>query len=425
MIELPNIPRLYTALAEVLAVCLYADRLPLRCGKTATRAITVVWVIVLGVFLECTGFVPLMWWIPCMLCAVSLLYIYLWGTRCVNWLEALYITARAFMLAELAASVEWQLHCWIFPHRRGGDPLALLLLVVVYGAVYGVMYWLETSRPQPSGHLDISNKAALVAVVMAGTVFAVSNLLFLGEARTDMMSYCIRTLVDFCGVLILTVQHDQLRESALHSELAAMDKVLHRQYEQYKRSKEGIKLINSRYHELKIQIANIRAERDQAKQDAALAQMEHGIRQYEAENKTGNPVLDTLLTAKTMECQQQGISMTSVADGRLLNFLTTREICTLVGAPLDNAMESLSAEPDPEKRLLRVAIYAQSGFVMLRFENYCAAPVELAPDGLPARSTHGGYDLKGVRAVAQQHDGTMTVKWENGWFTVRILLPQK
>lgn len=106
MIELPNIPRLYTALAEVLAVCLYADRLPLRCGKTATGAITVVWVIVLGAFLKCTGFVPLMWWIPCMLCAVSLLYIYLWGTRCVNWLEALYTTARAFMLAELAASVE-------------------------------------------------------------------------------------------------------------------------------------------------------------------------------------------------------------------------------------------------------------------------------------------------------------------------------
>ena len=63
-------------------------------------------------------------------------------------------------------------------------------------------------------------------------------------------------------MLILTVQHEQLRESALHSELEAMDEVLHRQYEQYKRSKEGIRLINSRYHELKIQIADIRAERD-------------------------------------------------------------------------------------------------------------------------------------------------------------------
>ena len=77
--------------------------------------------------------------------------------------------------------------------------------------------------------------------------------------------------MDFAGVLILSVQHEQLREAALHSELAAMDNVLHRQYEQYKQSKENIRLINRRYHELKMQIAAIRAERDKVKQDAALA----------------------------------------------------------------------------------------------------------------------------------------------------------
>ena len=423
MIELPNIPRLYTALAEVLAVCLYADRLPLRCGKTATGAITVVWVIVLGAFLKCTGFVPLMWWIPCMLCAVSLLYIYLWGTRCVNWLEALYTTARAFMLAELAASAEWQLHCFLWPQRSGADGLSLALLAVVYSGVFGCIWLLEHKHASPKGRIVISGKAALVAVVMAAMVFAVSNLLFLGDREVDMSVYYIRTLVDICGVLILTVQHEQLREAALHSELAAMDEVLHRQYEQYKRSKEGIRLINSRYHELKIQIADIRAERDRAKQDAALARMESGIRQYEAENKTGNPVLDTLLTAKSMDCQQRGINMTSVADGSKLGFLTTRELCTLVGAPLDNAIECVTAEPDPEKRLIRTAVYVQNGFVMFRFENYCAEPVELGPDGLPARSTHGGYDLKSLRALAQQHGGSMTVHWENQWFTVRMLLP--
>lgn len=36
----------------------------------------------------------------------------------------------------------------------------------------------------------------------------------------------------------------------------------------------------------------------------------------------------------------------------------------IVGTALDNATESVSAEPDPEKRLIRVAIYAQNGFVM-------------------------------------------------------------
>lgn len=258
---------------------------------------------------------------------------------------------------------------------------------------------------------------------MAGTVFAVSNLLFLGSGKVTMMLYYVRTLVDICGVLILTVQQDQLREAALHKELTALDSVLHRQYEQYKRSKEGVKLINRRYHELKVQIADIRAERDRAKQDAALARMESGILQYEAENKTGNPVLDTLLTAKSMDCQEKHIQMTSVADGRALNFLTTREICTIVGTALDNAIESCAAEPDPEKRLIRTAVYVQNGFVMFRFENYCAEPVELGPDGLPARSTHGGYDLKSLRALAQQHGGSMTVHWGNQWFTVRMLLP--
>ena len=117
--------------------------------------------------------------------------------------------------------------------------------------------------------------------------------------------------------------------------------------------------------------------------------------------------------------------MTCVADGKLLDFLSTGEICTIVGTALDNATESVSAEPDPEKRLIRVAIYAQNGFVMLRFENYCASPVELAADGLPKRSAHGGYDLKSVRAAAENHGGTLTLHWENEWFTLRVLLLQK
>ena len=416
MTMLPNIPRLYTALAEVLAVLLYARRLPRRFHRQT--AVTVVWALVLGIFLHKTGYVPLAWWVPCMLCAVLLLYGYLWGSRAVNWLEALYITARAFLLAEFAASAEWQLHCWLFPHRSGFDPLALALLAAVYGAVYGLMFWLERSRPLPEKHLDISNKAALAAFVMAGTVFVVSNLLFLGESPATMNVFCIRTLVDFCGVLILTLQHEQLRESALHQELSAMDNVLHRQYEQYKRSKEGVNLINRRYHELKIQLARIREEQDQAKQNAAIAAIEQNIRQYEAENKTGNPVLDTILTAKTMACQQENITITSVADGRMLGFLTIRELCTIVGVALDNAIAAVRAEPDPEKRLVKVAVYSQGGFAMLRFEHYTETAPALDADGLPQ-----GTDLKSVRTAVQQHGGSMTLHWENNWCTLRILFP--
>ena len=425
MTAVPDIPRLYTALAECLATLLYARQLAPRYSARHSTVNSLIWMAGLAVFMQLTGSVPLVLWLPCMVAAIGSMYLFLWRTCETTPLEAGYYCARAFILAELAASVEWQLHCALWPRRTGRDPLAVLLLVLVYGVLFTAVYWMEKRRSTQPAKLHITPLGMLMAVIMAITVFAVSNLSFVNNNEATMSIRYIRTLVDLAGVLILTVQHEQLRESALHSELTAMDDVLRRQYEQYRQSKENIKLINRRYHEIKVQIATIRAERDQAKQDAALAEMESGIRRYEAENKTGNPVLDTLLTAKTLYCQQHGINLTCVADGTLLHFLTTGEICTIVGTVLDNATESVLTEPDPEKRLIRAAIYAQNGFVMLRFENYCADPVELGPDGLPARSNHGGYDLKSVRAAAEAHGGTLTLHWENEWFTVRILLPQK
>ena len=425
MTAVPDIPRLYTALAECLATLLYARQLAPRYSARHSTVNSLIWMAGLAVFMQLTGSVPLVLWLPCMVAAIGSMYLFLWRTCETTPLEAGYYCARAFILAELAASAEWQLHCALWPQRAGRDPLAVLLLVLVYGVLFTAVYWMEKRRSTQPAKLHITPLGMLTAVIMAITVFAVSNLSFVNNNEATMSIRYIRTLVDLAGVLILTVQHEQLRESALHSELTAMDDVLRRQYEQYRQSKDNIKLINRRYHELKVQIATIRAERDQAKQDAALAAMESDIRRYEAENKTGNPVLDTLLTAKSLYCQQHGINMTCVADGKLLDFLSTGEICTIVGTALDNATESVAAEPDPEKKLIRVAIYAQNGFVMLRFENYCAQPVELGPDGLPLRSAHGGYDLKSVRAAAEAHGGTLTLHWENEWFTLRVLLPQK
>lgn len=425
MTAVPDIPRLHTALAECLATLLYAYQLQSR-GSVSHRIFnSLIWITGLAVFMQLTGSVPLVWWIPCMMGAIASMYCFLWVSCNTTRLEAGYYCARAFILAELAASVEWQLHCALWPWRSGYDPMAVLLLFFVYGALFTTIYLLEKRHSVQPTKLHITPLGMLTAVIMAITVFAVSNLSFVNNSEATMSIRYIRTLVDLAGVLILTVQREQLRESALHSELSAMDDVLRRQYEQYRQSKENIKLINRRYHELKVQIATIRAERDQAKQDAALAAMESDIRRYEAENKTDNPVLDTLLTAKSLYCQQHGINMTCVADGKLLDFLSTGEICTIVGTALDNATEYLAAEPDPEKKLLRVAIYAQNGFVMLRFENYCAQPVEIGPDGLPTRSAHGGYDLKSVRATAEGHGGTLTLHWENEWFTLRVLIPQK
>lgn len=416
MNALPDIPRLYTALAEWLACLTYILALRRRFGPVATGGICAGGLVVLGSFLQLTGGVPLAWWIPCMVSAVGLMFVLLRLCCDISAQDAGYCCARAFILAEYAASLEWQLHCLLWPRR---SPWAALL-VGIYGTVYGFVYGFEYRRLGRYPRLGVTRRVLASAVIMAGAAFAVSNLAFAQNGQVTINVFYIRTLVDLAGVLVLSIQQDQITEAWLHRELEAMDNVLHRQYEQYQQSKESIRLINRHCHDLKLQIAAIRAERDPGKQAAALDEMESGIRMYEAQNKTGNPVLDTLLTAKSLYCQDHDINFTCVADGHLLDAMTTRDICTIVGTALDNATESVQTLDDGEKRLIRVAIYSQHGFVMLRFENYCETPVALDADGMPPH----GYGVRTVKAAAEKYGGTVTVHCQDNWFVLRVLLPQ-
>ena len=228
MTAVPDIPRLYTALAECLATLLYARQLTPRYSSRRSTVNSLIWMAGLAVFMQLTGSVPLVLWLPCMVAAIGSMYLFLWRTCETTPLEAGYYCARAFILAELAASVEWQLHCALWPQRSGRDPLAVLLLVLVYGALFAAVYWMEKQHSTQPAKLHITPLGMLMAVIMAITVFAVSNLSFVNNNEATMSIRYIRTLVDLAGVLILTVQHEQLRESALHSELTAMDDVLRR-----------------------------------------------------------------------------------------------------------------------------------------------------------------------------------------------------
>ena len=60
---LPDIPRLYTALAECLSVLLITPTLVPRFSKMVTAGVTLLWAAVLSAFLGLTGNVPGRFWI--------------------------------------------------------------------------------------------------------------------------------------------------------------------------------------------------------------------------------------------------------------------------------------------------------------------------------------------------------------------------
>ena len=70
---------------------------------------------------------------------------------------------------------------------------------------------------------------------------------------------------------------------------------------------------------MKHQIAIFKSEIGTEKTSEYLEQMEREIKVFEAQNKTGNKVLDAVLMSKSVYCQKHGIEMKIMVDGGLLD----------------------------------------------------------------------------------------------------------
>jgi nitrogen fixation/metabolism regulation signal transduction histidine kinase len=430
---LPDIPRLYTALAEWAACLVYILIL-----KKRFAGFRMILGIVLGLLLQAliqlaAGMMPLALWVPGMIAAVGGMYGIIHANSGVSPRDAGYCCVSAFILAEFAASLSWQLCCFFFMVRtNAATPGGALFTLLVYGIVFVPMFFFERRHMEQEGRLHVRRKELWSAAIIASATFMISNISFV-TANTPFSSrlvpelFYIRTLVDFCGLVILYTHQEQRREMQLQSELKAMESILQRQFAQYQHSRESMDIINRKYHDIKHQIAVIRAEGDPAKRAAYLDEIDQGIRMHEAQNKTGNGVLDTVLATKDMICKENHITLTCVADGALLDFMDVMDLCSIFGNALDNAIEGVLKTEDPEKRLIRVALYSQNKFILICCENYFEGNLKLE-NGIPAttksdRGSHG-FGLKSIRYTAEKYGGSMTINTEETWFILRVLLPR-
>lgn len=428
---MPDIPRIYTAIAEWMACMLFILPVKKRFDNAKTEALMAVFLIVQSVFLMITGSVKIYFWIPCMIIAVLLMIGFIYGCCEISLRDAGYFGMIAFVAAEFMASIEWQVVCFFWDGTVPAVAIQGVVLAAIYGCVAVILYKMLHMHLPKDGKMGISIKEYISGLVIAIAVFAVSNISFLTENTPFSGRYSfeignIRTLVDLGGIAILYAHLIQCCELRVRKELEAVQNVLQNQYVQYKQSRESIELINYKYHDLKHQIAVLRSEEDPKKREEFLNRMEEEIRQYEAQNKTGNKVLDTVLTTKSLYCAKHGITFTCVADGTLLDFMDVMDICSIFGNALDNAIECEVKIPEKEKRLIHVTVSKQKQFLILRFENYCEETLQYQ-EGTPVTTKKEkefhGYGLKSIQYTVNKYEGAVSVNLEDNWFELKVLIP--
>ena len=429
---LPDIPRIFTALAEWSACMVYILLMKKRLPRLSLALVIVAGLVLLTGLQLLAETLPLELWTLGMAMGVGAMYVLIYLCADVSLREAGDLVARAFVLAELVASLEWQLDVFFLRGEDATRPASIALLVGIYAIAFGTAYSAERRHFLKDHRVLVDYRTLVVTVGVAILTFMMSNLSFV-KTNTPFSGpigpeiFYIRTLVDLCGVVILFALRGQRLELQRAAEVNAVNVMLRNQRDRYLQSKHDIDAVNRKYHDLKHYIHAIRAETNPDARAGYMDQLEDSISGYETSAlDTGSNVLDTLLTAKSQQADRMQITLAAVADGTAIGFVDAMDLVTLVGNALDNAIEATSSLDDPAQRLVRIAVYRQGGFAMIKVENVFRGVLQVV-DGLPqttkASSLHHGYGLKNMRETAERYGGSLTAHAEDDWFVVRVLLP--
>lgn len=440
---LQDTPRLFTAFAEWLAVFVYLNIYKRRLHEKSFVCACSIFLFALIAFQFLAGCLSIWFWIPTMIGAVAIMYFELFTILNISAFDCGVLTTHAFVLAEFAASLYRQLYVW-FVYISGIDTVlaSSIFMIIVYFVVFTIYYKVERGNIPANRDLEVT-KPELVSVLATGIgAFIMSNISFVWSSTpfsaSDSMLY-VRTLVDFGGMLMLMTQMGRRNEQIIKTESDAINQLFHRQYEQYKLAIDNSEALRKEMHDMKHYLAALKDEEDPKKRAEVLADMEQSIAIQESFMNTGNRVLDVILTMKSLQCEKKAITLNAMVDGETLSGIHVKDICSLFGNILDNAIEATQQVEEADKRLISLSVRKKNQFIIVECENFSGGAIageqaaseakNISSDNLPKTTktdtVHHGFGLKSIAKVAEKYGGAMNISCENGWFKVKVLLSNK
>lgn len=348
--------------------------------------------------------------------------------------ETLYCTVWVYIVTEMTTQIAMPLSDMLSGGTTGWSRYMRMLSVELLALA--LVYWLVRRflavRLQTKEHYHAGRQKLLFSVLVAAVYLVLSNYQFifwlLGEEPENgsNMITMFRLVVGILSMAFLYIQDSIEKKQKAEQELDMIQQLWYRQQDQYRMSQENIELINRKCHDLKHQMAALSSLADSREKDQQIREMAKSVMIYDSAVKTGNPVLDTVLTEKSLYCEEHHINMTCMADGTCLDFVGNVDLYTMFGNALDNAIESVMKQEDEQKRIIQVSVFHEKNLQMIRIRNYCDQPPEFS-DGLPVSTKkdkrYHGYGLKSIRYTAEKYGGGIRCQASDNQFTLQILLP--
>ena len=305
------------------------------------------------------------------------------------------------------------------------DPYRIIFNVVIWiisrVVVYGILYQQSQKLRFEDEKYKDNNRDKIILVFVVVLVFiCLSRLANDDPYRSELAKIAEPLYAMICSVFIIIAEFNMVHNDTISQELLDMKMLLSREREQYLMTKENIEIINEKCHDLKHLIA---LHND--KSDKFTSDIEEALMIYDSTVKTGSAVLDILITEKKLQCTSKNIKLTTVVNGKILEFMEETALYSLFGNALSNAIESVSAIAEEDMRHIALAVKQVGHMCSIHIENPYNGEL-VFNDGLPEttkdRNWHG-FGMKSMNRIVTSYGGIMTATADGGIFKLDILIP--
>ena len=357
----------------------------------------------------------------------------------ISFTEALFCSFAAYTVQHITYGVIDLIISPIFDFRMseefyGSSPLnfspsdaSTWLVIFIYLAVevlfYGLSYIMLSAKLKGKNSLKLrSTKIFIITtIVLIADIVLNSLVLYTDSAELKNVLLAIYNILCCFGILYILIS--LIVENDRNAELERMSEAIRQAHKQYAIQKETIKYINIKCHDMKYEIARLMKSGDK---DAA-AELNDMISIYDSSVKTGNEVLDIILTEKSLVCNKNKIKLSCIADNGVEIKINDGDLYALFGNIIDNAIDAVSKIDKVEKRCINVRIRKINDFVSINVDNYFVGELSYTDDGLPvttkANAKDHGFGIRSIKAITESYGGTLSVVTKKDVFIISLLFP--
>lgn len=297
------------------------------------------------------------------------------------------------------------------------------LVKLIFFAIYYVgLYFLFGQRISKHAAKDSKLNVLLISAIALIVTIVLSSIFVRYAAESFILNMAGCAFSCICCVLILIFESGLLEKDKYKHEAETLQILLNSAEKQFIFSKENIDLINIKCHDLKHQIRTLSNTKGEALKEA-LEEIENVIEIYDLSAKTGNDILDTVITEKSLFCKNHGITMTCMADGKKLSFISPADSYALFGNIISNAIEAVAGVEDADKRVISFTTKQKDKLLSVHIYNYFQGEIKFL-DGLPmtkADTLRHGFGMQSIRALVKKYGGELLIYTKEDEFHLEML----